>query len=695
MTKEEAKNRIEKLKKEIEKYRYAYHVLNQSLISDEALDSLKKELYDLEQQFPEFITPDSPTQRVGGEPLKYFKKVTHKVPMLSLNDAFTEEDMKDWYERIKKLLPEDVKIDFYCEHKFDGLAISLIYKNGIFSIGSTRGDGKIGEDVTNNLKTIESIPLKILDKDSVIKNLKEVNLDEVASYIEKRGLPKEIEVRGEVLLTKEEFNKINEEQEKKGLPLFANPRNVAAGSVRQLDPKITASRKLVFFAYDLVSNLPLKTHEEKHLLLRALGFKTHIENKRANTLEEVFKIHDEIYKKRDGLEYEIDGVVVIINNNYYFDLLGVVGKAPRGAIAYKFPPKETTTIVEDIIVQVGRTGVLTPVAVLKPVNVSGVTISRATLHNKEEIKRLGIKIGDTVIVSRAGDVIPQVEKVLFNLRTGKEKDFQMPNHCPVCKNKVVEEEGGIIVRCPNKNCPARSLERIYHFVKKGAFDMKGIGKKIIDRFVDEGLIQDASDLFDLKEGDIAPLERYGEKSAKNIVSTINNAKKITLPRFIYALSIPHLGEENALIFAQFLEKKYNKKLNISDLIKIGPNLKEEELLKIPTFGPKISHAIIEWFKDKNNIKFLKNLSQKGIEILSTPSVSFKLKGLTFVFTGALKSMSREEAKKRVIELGGKVSESVSKNIDYLVKGEEPGSKYEKALRLGVKIISEKEFLKMI
>ncbi|MGE4554567.1 MAG: NAD-dependent DNA ligase LigA [Candidatus Paceibacterota bacterium] len=695
MTKEEAKKRIEKLKKEIEKYRYAYHVLDQSLVSDEVLDSLKKELYDLEQQFPELITPDSPTQRVGGEPLKYFKKVIHKVPMLSLNDAFSEEDMKDWYERIKKLLPQDAKIDFYCEHKFDGLAISLIYENGLFSIGSTRGDGRVGEDVTNNLKTIESIPLRILEEEMVIQNLKEMGLESMSKLIEKKGLPKEIEVRGEVLLTKEEFKRINEEQKKLGLPLYSNPRNVAAGSVRQLDPKITASRKLVFFAYDLIIDLPLQTHEEKHLLLKALGFKTHIHNKRVDTLEEVFKIHEEIYKKRESLEYEIDGMVVIVNNNKYFEMLGVVGKAPRGAIAYKFPPKETTTIIEDIIVQVGRTGVLTPVAILKPVNVGGVVISRATLHNKEEIKRLGVKIGDTVVVSRAGDVIPQVSKVLPNLRTGKEKAFQMPKYCPVCHTKVIEEEGGIIVRCPNKNCPARSLERIYHFVKKGAFDMKGIGKKIIDRFVDEGLIQDAADLFDLKEGDIAPLERYGEKSAQNIIRTINQSKKISLARFLYSLSIPHLGEENALIFSQFLEKKLKKTPQIKDLINLGNSLREEEILSIPSFGPKIAKSIVKWFKDKNNQKFLKKLSEKGIEIIDSGKKSDKLKGLTFVFTGTLKSMSRDEAKKKVIELGGNVSESVSSKTSYVVKGENPGSKYEKALQLGVKIINEKEFLKMI
>ena len=689
MIKDEAEKRIEVLKREIEKYRYAYHVLNQSLISDEALDSLKKELFDLEQQYPELITPDSPTQRVGGEPLKFFKKVKHEVPMISLNDAFSEKDMKDWYERIKKLVdPEQSRrINFYCEHKFDGLAVSLEYENGILKIGSTRGDGKIGEEVTQNLKTVESIPLRLQDKDFTTKNF-----------------PKKIEVRGEVLLTKKEFQKINQEQAKKGLTMYANPRNVAAGSIRQLDPKITASRHLVFYAYDLITDFGEKTHEEKHLILKKLGFKTHLDNQRVDTLEKVFKIHDNLYKQREKLPYEIDGLVVIVNNNKLFESLGTVGKAPRGAIAYKFPPKEATTIVEDIIVQVGRTGVFTPVAILKPVEVSGVTISRSTLHNKEEIKRLGLKIGDTVIVSRAGDVIPQVIKALPHLRTGKEKNFTMPKNCPICQTKAVEDEGGIIVRCPNKKCPARSQERLYHFVGKGAFEMKGIGPKIINRLLDEGLIQDASDLFDLEEGDISVLERYGEKSSQNIIKTIKAHKKILLNRFLYSLSILHLGEENAVILAQYLQKKIHPEkalpaqagISIQNLLKIGSSLKLEELMQIPSFGPKISQAIGDWFQDKNNLNFLKKLDSKGIIILPVViETTGKLKGLTFIFTGVLTSMSREKAKAEVIKRGGKITESVSSKTDYVVAGENPGSKYEKAKELGVKIITEAEFLSMI
>jgi len=706
MTKEEAKKRIEVLKKEIERYRYAYHVLDQSLISDESLDSLKKELFDLEQQYPELITSDSPTQRVGGEPLKFFRKVKHQISMISLNDAFSEEDIKEWYGRIKKLVPAGTKIDFYCEHKFDGLAISLIYENGILKVGSTRGDGKIGEDVTQNLKTIESIPLHLLDRETVIKNLKTLGALKLAKTVS-RNFPPKIEVRGEVLLTKKEFQKINQEQIKKGLLSYANPRNVAAGSIRQLDPKITRSRHLVFYAYDLISSgartlitdFGEETHEEKHLILKALGFKTHLDNRKVNNIEEAFKIHDNIRQQREKLPYEIDGVVVIVNNNKLFESLGIVGKAPRGAIAFKFPPKEATTIVEDIIIQVGRTGVLTPVAVLKPVMVGGVTITRSTLHNKEEIKRLSLKIGDTVIVGRAGDVIPQIVKVLPHLRAGKERKFEMPKKCPICQTKIIEDEGGIIIRCPNRKCPARSQKRLYHFVGKGAFEMKGLGPKIINRLLDEGLMQDASDLFDLEEGDIAVLERYGEKSSQNIIKAINSNKNILLNRFLYSLSILHLGEENAIILAQYLQKKINSLTNglqIKDLIKLSSSLRFEELMQISSFGPKISQAIFNWFQDKNNLNFLKKLAIKGIKILFVFLESKgKLKDLTFVFTGILKSMSREKAKAKTISLGGIVNESVSSKTDYVVVGDDPGSKYNRAKKLGVKIISEKEFLKML
>lgn len=682
MIQDEARKRIGVLRREIEKYRYAYHVLDQSLISDAALDSLKKELEVLERQYPELITPDSPTQRIGGKPLKFFKQVKRRAPMTSLNDAFSEEDVRDWHKRIQKLIPRGAKVDFYCEHKFDGLAISLEYEKGVFARGSTRGDGKTGEDVTQNLKTIESIPLRLRDKN-------------INSY----HLPDRVEVRGEVLLTKQEFQKINQGQIKKGLSPYANPRNIAAGSIRQLDPKITASRHLVFYAYDLIADFSVKTHEEKHVILKSLGFKIHPEDKKANSLEEVFRIHREVYKQRAKLTYEIDGLVVTVNDNGLFEQLGAVGKAPRGALAYKFFPEEATTIIEDIIVQVGRTGVFTPVALLKPVAIRGVKISRSTLHNKEEIKRLGLKIGDTVIVNRAGDVIPQVAKVLPHLRTGKEKTFSLPKNCPICHTPAIEDKGGIIVRCPNKKCPARSQERLYHFISKAGFDMKGLGPKIINRLLDEGLIQDAGDLFDLKEGDIQVLERYGEKSSQNIVKTIKAHKKILFNRFLYSLSILHLGEENALILARYLQqaiKLLPGSVSIRALIDFAPKFTREKLSQIKSFGPIISESITSWFQDQVNLDFLKKLGSKGIIIQAVPAqAAGKLQNLTFIFTGALESMSREQAKAEIIKRGGQVVESVSAKTSYLVAGENPGSKYQNAKRLGIKIITEKEFLKMI
>ena len=698
MNKEEAKTRIEKLKKEINKYRYAYHVLNQSLIPDEALDSLKKELFDLEKQYPELITPDSPTQRVEGKPLEKFEKAEHRVPMFSLNDAFSEKDVYDWDERIRKLLPATARIDFYCEHKFDGLAVALEYRDGILAIGSTRGDGKIGEEITQNLKTIEAIPLRLPDYREIKADLLKRGLNQIARFFEK-NIPQHIEVRGEVLLKKEDFQKINEQRKKQGLPFYANPRNVAAGSVRQLDPKIAASRNLDFYAYELVTDLGQISHEQEHSLLKILGFKTHSENQKVETLEEIFAIHRQIQEQRDALPYEIDGLVIIVNNNKYFDNLGVVGKAPRGAIAYKFSPSEATTQVENIIIQVGRTGILTPVAILKPVQIRGVTISRATLHNKEEIKRLDLKIGDTAIVNRAGDVIPQIVKVLPDLRTGNEKRFKMPKKCPICGTLVKEDSRGIIVRCPNKNCPARSQENLYHFIGKGALDIKGVGPKLINRLLDEGLIQDAADLFDLEEGDISPLERYGEKSSRNIISAIQSKKKILFNRFLYALGIIHIGEETALILAKYFQQKIglNQDISIRNLIKASSRLNQEDFEQIPMIGPIIGQSISDWFRDKKNISFLEKLGKKGIKLLSVKitKAEGKFENLNFVITGVLNSMSREEAKAKIISQGGRVQEAVSSTTDYVIAGKNPGSKYEKAKKLELKIIKEDEFLKMI
>ncbi|MBX4200991.1 NAD-dependent DNA ligase LigA [Candidatus Parcubacteria bacterium] len=660
--KKEVKNRIEKLKELINHHRYLYHVKDQQEISDAALDSLKKELFDLEQEHPEFITSDSPTQRVGGAPLKEFKKVPHKQRMFSLNDAFSKEDMEEWLKRISRLLTEEEKnaVDFYGELKIDGLAIELIYKDGILETGSTRGDGFIGEDITQNLKTVQSIPLQIKTNE------------------------KELVVRGEVFISKKEFEQINKAQEKKGLPLYANPRNIAAGSVRQLDPKITAARKLDSFAYDVL--LPgIKTHEQKHDLLKELGFKTNPHNQYCKSLEDVFYFYQKVGKLREKLDYEIDGTVVMVNDNALFEKLGTVGKAPRGAVAFKFAQSQATTKVLDVKIQVGRTGAMTPVAVLEPVQVSGITISRATLHNEDEIRRLGLKIGDTVIVGRAGDVIPNVIKVLPELRTGKEKEFVMPKACPSCGTKLEKTDGDIVWRCPNPNCFARQRRSFYHFVSKSAFDIDGLGPKIIDRLLDEGLISDPADLFELKEGDLVGIERFAEKSAENLISSIKEKREIPLAKFIYALGIRNIGEETALDLAH----------NFGSLEKLR-DAKLEDFDAMANIGPIVAESVYEWFSAKDHAKLLDKFLKVGLKIKNPKKQALgKLSGKTFIFTGSLDSIDRNLAKEKVRDLGGKTTESVSAHVDIVVAGHEAGSKLDKAQKLGLKIINEKEFLQLI
>src|SRR4030042_4073918 len=670
MAKKEFDQRIEKLRKLINHHRYLYHVLDRQEISDAALDSLKKELFDLEQKYPELITLDSPTQRIGGKPLEKFKKIRHFRPMFSFNDAFSEKDMEDWQERISKLLTEKEKkeIDFFCELKIDGLAIELIYEKGILKTGSTRGDGILGEDIAQNLKTIEAIPLRLKDRDSP------------------RTVPEEIIVRGEVFISKKEFEKLNKERQKKKLVLYANPRNIAAGSIRQLDPKITAKRRLDSFAYDLVTDFRQKTHEEKHQILKSIGFKINPHNKYCKNLTEVFRFHKFWQEKRTELPYEIDGIVVIVNSNKNFEKLGVVGKAPRGAIALKFAPNQATTKVEDIKVQIGRTGALTPVAHLKPVLVGGVTISRATLHNEDEIKKLGVKIGDTVIVGRAGDVIPDIIKVLPELRTGREKKFQMPKKCPICGTRTIKPKGEDIIRCTNPKCFAQQKKYFYHFISKGTFNIVGLGPKIVDRLIEKGLVTDPADLFRLDEGDLIPLERFAEKSAENLIEAIQSQKKITLPRFIYALGIRNIGEETAVDLAKYF----------GSLVKLK-KATIEKLENIMDVGPVVAKSIFDWFHQKKNLQFLEKLEKVGIKIekIKTKTKRPKLKGLTFVLTGGLESMDREEAKEKIREFGGEISESVSQKTNYVVFGREPGSKYQKAKELGIKTIGEKEFLKML
>lgn len=679
------KNRIEKLREVINHHRYLYHVLDRQEISDEALDALKKELFDLELEHPEFITPDSPTQRIGGKPLAGFKKFEHPEPMLSFNDAFNEKDMEDWESRFERVSAGSKKSGYYCELKIDGLAIELIYKKGFFEIGSTRGDGYIGEDVTQNLKTVEAIPLRLLDEDEVLKNLKKQGLERFTDGVRK-ALLGELVVRGEVFITRKDFDRINKEQESLDLKIYANPRNLAAGSIRQLDPAVTRSRRLDSFAYALKTDVGQVTHEEEHLILDALGFKINRHNKFCSDMAEVYSFRNYWEEHREKLNYEIDGVVVAVNENKTFKKLGVVGKAPRGAIAYKFAPRESQTIVEDIIIQVGRTGTLTPVAVLRPVNVGGVTVSRATLHNLDEINRLGIKIGDTVIVGRAGDVIPDVRIVIKELRTGKEKNFHMPVKCPVCGETVVKVAGQVAYKCVNKNCPAIRREAIYHFASKRAFDFDGIGPKIIDQLMDVGLVQDSADLFRLKEKDLLNLERFASKSAQNAVEAIQAKKKVSLDRFIYSLGIDHVGEETAFALARYFKKLENlKKASL------------EDLKQIPDVGSVVATSIYEWFKAKYNLKLLEKLERSGVQVVNEKigKNADKLQGKSFVLTGSMESMGRDEAKDRIRELGGDVSSSVSKNTSYVVIGSEPGSKLEKAKKLGVKIIEEKEFLKLI
>jgi DNA ligase (NAD+) len=666
------KRRIEKLKRVINYHRYLYHVLNRQEISEAALDSLKHELYQLEQRFPKFITPDSPTQRVGGAPLDKFIKVKHKVRQWSFEDVFTEEEIKDFDARIKRMLEkklgspastwkQDFQVDYTCELKIDGFKIILAYEKGILKTASTRGDGLIGEDVAQNVKTIESIPLR-LEKDI------------------------DVVVEGEVWMGKKVFEKLNVIQKKKGEPLFANPRNVAAGSIRQLDPKISASRKLDSFIYDLSwLNFPLpKTQFEELKLLSELGFKVNSHFKLCKNIDEVISFWKEWQKKREREDYWIDGIVVKLNNREWQEILGYTGKAPRFAVAFKFPAQQTTTIVNDIQVQVGRTGALTPVAHLKPVLIAGTTVSRATLHNAEEIKKLDLKIGDTVIIQKAGDVIPDIVKVLQDLRTGKEKEFKMPKKCPICGGKTEREKGGPITKCLNKKCSLRHRRSLYYFTSKKSFNIEGLGPKIIDALLDNGLISDAADIFALKEGDLIPLERFAEKSAKNIINAIASRKEIELDRFIVSLGILHVGEKTA----EDLAKRFGTmgKLQKATL---------EEINSVENIGEVVSRSVYEWFRNENNKKFLQRLLKRLKIKTVRHRVSDKLKRLKFVLTGTLESMSRDTAKEKIRLLGGEVAESVSAKTDYVVAGADPGSKYEKAKKLGIKILNEKEFMSII
>lgn len=666
-TMEEVRGYLIDLRKKINYHNYRYYVLDDPEISDAAYDRLMRELEDLEKQYPDLVTPDSPTQRVGAPPLKEFKTVRHTLPMLSLSNCFNQEEAKEFDQRIKRFLKITGDIEYVAEPKLDGVAVELVYEKGRLIVGSTRGDGTIGEDVTLNLKTIRSIPLQLLDT----KKIKIVN---------------RLEIRGEVFLRKREFKLLNKKREDSGEPLFANPRNAAAGSLRQLDSRITAGRPLDIFCHGIgeVSGIRFDTHWDILDALHQLGLKVNPIKYRCKNIAEVVDCYKEIQGKREELKYEIDGVVIKVNDLKLQNRLGTISRNPRWAIAYKFEAHQETTKIKDIIVQVGRTGALTPVAIMVPVKVGGVEVSRATLHNQDEIDKKDIRIGDTVIVQRAGDVIPEVVKVVETKRTGKEKRFIISDKCPICGSEVIKLNDEAVSRCLGFSCPAKLKETIKHFASKGAMDIDGLGDKLVNQLADKGLVKDVSDLYFLSISDLAGLERMAEKSAQNIISAIEESKEAGLERLIYALGIRHVGEHIAGVLVDSLG-------SIKKLMKANEN----DLMHIREIGPEVARSIVKFFKQEVNVKTINRLKGAGVSFTPVKKTEKDLEGMVFIFTGGMKHYTREESKRLVESKGGRVSSSVSNKTNYLVVGESPGSKLEKAKALGVKIISEREFRKIV
>jgi len=681
MDKKSVKNKIKRLRAAINHYRYVYHVLDREEISSEALDSLKKELFDLETRFPSLITADSPTQRIGSRPLKKFKKIKRDTPMLSLNDAFSSGDIISWIKRIKKIIPDE-QLDFYCEYKIDGLAFQVDYINGIFAIGSTRGDGIIGEDITENLKTIESLPLKIREKRAVMEDIRDMSRE--IKDIVSQFYNGKLSIRGEAFISRDNFKKINETRKKNGLTLFANTRNITAGSIRQLDSKVAAARKLDAFIYDLVGCDKIISHSYRHKLLKILGFKINPYSRECHSIDEIVSFREECKERRDSLGYDIDGIVVLVNNNNLFNRLGVVGKAPRGAIAFKLGLKQTTTRVKNIEVQIGRTGVLTPVANLDPVDLGGVTISRATLHNYGELERLGVMIGDTVIIGRAGDVIPDIIGVVHKMRDGKEKKIIIPSRCPSCGEGINrEEKGSLIIRCNNPNCLDKKKRIFTHFISRKIFDISGLGGRVIEKLIDNNKVSDPADIFSLKIEDFLDLDGFANKMAENALNSILSSKKIEMNRFIQSFNIKNVGKETATLLASNFK-------NPEDIMRASL----EELISIKDIGEITARNIYEWFRNKDNIKFLRKLREAGIEIIDEKKGT-TLAGKKFLITGTLPSLSRDVIKKKIRLMGGKVLESVSSKIDYIIVGKNPGSKLNRSKRLKIEELSEADFLKMI
>ncbi len=648
--------KVKKLREKIRYHEYRYYVLDDPEISDSEFDRLMRELEKLEVENPELIVPESPTQRVGGEPLASFRKVRHSIAMLSLANAFNESDLREFDRRIGKNINEKY-YKYVVEHKIDGLSAILTYQNGRFVQGATRGNGITGEDVTENLKTIRSLPLKLKGNVS-------------------------IEVRGEVYISKDDFKQLNEKRLANNNEPFANPRNAAAGSVRQLDPRIAARRPLSILAYSLVSDedLNINHHLEALAFLKEQGFKVNW-HRECKNIEEVIILCQQWTEKRKDLPFEIDGLVVKIDNFTLREKLGATAKSPRWAIAYKFPAQKKTTEVEDIIISVGRTGALTPTAVLTPVEIDGSTVSRATLHNEDEIKRKDIRIGDHVLVQKAGDVIPEVEKVIKDKRTGQEKKFTMPDKCPVCGSEARRQEGEAVLRCTNITCPAQRREGILHFVSRNAMNIDGVGPALVDQLLARDLIKDYADLYYLDKDDLIPLERMGEKSSTNVIEAITESKDRPFFRVLFALGIRHVGEGAARILAD----------NYSSLTELAAAGKEE-LTDIGEIGPVIAASIVNFFREPHNRTVIKKLKNAGVNLSATgKGREEKLSGLTFVFTGGLNNYTRAEAKEKVLAAGGKVTGSVSSNTDYVVVGDNPGSKLEKAHEEGIKILNEEEF----
>ncbi len=671
MINKKTKHRAEKLRDQINDLRYRYHVLNDPEITDQMYQGLMDELRGLEEKYPQLITPDSPTQRVAGKPLDKFEKVRHPVPQWSFNDAFDRQDLEDWMQRVLRILSKEMEdavddISYSCEVKIDGLHIVLTYEDGLLVSAATRGDGKIGEDVTQNIKTIHSIPLKLPRKLNLI-------------------------VEGEVWLSTQMLEKINRERRARELPEFANPRNAAAGTIRQLDSQIVADRQLGFTAYDIsYGDIPANQAKELEMLFK-LGFKTDSHWRVCRDVDCIMDFYQQLNETKQKIEYWVDGAVIKVNQKKYQDILGFTGKAPRWAIALKFPPEQSTTKVKDVYVQVGRSGALTPVALMEPVKLAGTTVTHASLHNFDEIQRLDVRVGDTVVVEKAGDIIPKVVKVLPKLRSGKEKKIKPPQRCPKCGSKVKKKKiqdknssKSAAVFCTNPNCYAKQQERIIHFVSKKGFNIEGLGEKIVERLLDNGLIKNQADIFSLKAGDLRPLEGFAEKSAGDLIESIENAKKISLPRFLFALGIDHVGEETAIRLAE----NFN---GLNDLKKASV----EELTGIEDIGPIVARSVYSYFNDKKNLQLLAEFFDKGVRIKKyQTSNNNKLKGKNFVLTGSLEHFTRDQAVDFIRSRGGKVTGSVSAKTDYVVTGKNPGSKLKKAQQYGATVINENKLRKL-